>query len=138
MTSTVREALVGIATQKPDVLRLKEKENEAQLRNGLCFSRLNGIRGSLVVKSTGELHIHLSGITKQIQFFCDSRKDLSERNWGKRRLLLLKGKSAGVRHVLMDDLDKGEDISAMEKERNGDNSGIQKLNGGRSEWVRRR
>jgi len=129
---------VGIVTQKLDILRLKEKENEAQLRNGLCFSRLNGIRGSLVVKSTGELHIHLSGITKQIQFFCDSRKDLSERNWGKRRLLLLKGKSAGVRHVLMDDLDKGEDISAMEKERNGDNSGIQKLNGGRSEWVRRR
>ena len=48
------------------------------------------------------------------------------------------GKSAGVQHVLMDDLDKGEDISVMEKVRNGDNSGIQKLNGGRIGWVGRR
>jgi len=69
MTSTMREALVGITTRKLDVLQLKEKENEAQLRHGLGFSRLNRIRGSLVVKSTEELYIHLSGITNKYKVF---------------------------------------------------------------------
>ena len=64
MTSTVRKALVGIATWKRDVLQLREKESEAQLHHGLGFSRLKRIRGSLVVKNTKECHIHLSGITE--------------------------------------------------------------------------
>lgn len=64
MTSTVREALMGIVTWKPDVLQLKEKENEGQLRHGSGFSRLNRIKGCLVVKNTEERHVHLPSITE--------------------------------------------------------------------------
>jgi len=35
----------------------------------------------------------------------------------------------------MEDLDKGEVIFAMGKERNGGNNDAQKLKGGRGEWM---
>jgi len=38
----------------------------------------------------------------------------------------------------MENLDKGGVVFVMGKERNGDNNDIQKLNGGRGEWVGRR
>ena len=60
---------MDIATQKPVVLQLKEKEKEARLRHGLGFSTLNRIRGSFAVENMEEIHNHLSGITKQIQVF---------------------------------------------------------------------